>query len=109
MWVLSRKSQNRALLIYVAPTDVKLENLSQRVEFLEDKIMDSIEVIKENQERMCGDISKIKEAMYNPDAGLYARLRIIEEQRKNSSRLTWFMFTVLVGSLGAAIATILAR
>ncbi len=93
----------------MAPSDVKLENLSQRVEFLEDKIMDSLEVVKENQERMCGDISKIKEAMYNPDAGLYARLKIVEEQRKNSGRLVWFLFTVLVGSLGASIATILAR
>jgi len=93
----------------VAPSEVTLGNLSQRVEFLEDKIMDSIEIIKENQERMCGDISKIKEAMYNPDAGLYARLKIVEEQRKNSGRLVWFLFTVLVGSLGATIATILAR
>ena len=106
---MSSKSQNRPLLINVAPSDVKLENLSQRVEFLEDKIMDSLEVVKENQERMCGDISKIKEAMYNPDAGLYARLKIVEEQRKNSGRLVWFLFTVLVGSLGASIATILAR
>ena len=93
----------------MAPSEVTLGNLSQRVEFLEDKIMDSIEIIKENQERMCGDISKIKEAMYNPDAGLYARLKIVEEQRKNSGRLVWFLFTVLVGSLGATIATILAR
>ena len=71
--------------------------------------MESLEIVKENQERMCGDISKIKEAMYNPDAGLYARLKIVEEQRKNSGRLVWFLFTVLVGSLGATIATILAR
>ena len=89
--------------------DITLENLAQRVGFLEDKIMDSLEIVKTNQEKMGEDISKIKEAMYNPDAGLYARLRVIEEQRKNSSRLTWFLFTVLIGSLGAAIATLLSR
>jgi len=90
----------------VVPSDIKLENLSQRVEFLEDKIMDSLEIVKENQEKMGEDISKIKEAMYNPDAGLYARLKIIEEQRKNSGRLTWFMFTLLVGSLVMALVKI---
>ena len=87
------------------PTDIKLENLSQRVEFLEDKIMDSLETVKENQEKMGEDISKIKEAMYTPDAGLYARLKIVEEQRKNSSRLVWFLFTLIVGSAGAALTT----
>jgi fructosamine-3-kinase len=91
----------------VAPSDIKLENLSQRVEFLEDKIMDSLEIVKENQEKMGEDISKIKEAMYNPDAGLYARLKIVEESRRNSSRLIWFTFTVLVGSLVGALVKIL--
>lgn len=88
------------------PSDITLENLSQRVEFLEDKIMDILETVKENQEKMGEDISKIKEAMYNPDAGLYARLKIVEEQRKNSSRLVWFLFTMLVGTAGAAITTL---
>ena len=89
--------------------EITLENLSQRVEFLEDKIMDILETVKENQEKMGEDISKIKEAMYNPDAGLYARLKIVEEQRKNSSRLIWFLFTMLVGSAGAAISSFLSR
>ena len=83
-------------------------NLAQRVEFLEEKIMDSLEIVKESQDRMCGDISKIKEAMYNPDAGLYARLKIVEEQRKNTGRVAWCLFTVLVGSAGAALATLFA-
>jgi hypothetical protein len=90
-------------------SDIKLENLSQRVEFLEDKIMDSLEAVKETQEKMGEDISKIKEAMYNPDAGVYARLKIVEEQRKNSSRLVWFLFTLIVGSAGAAITTFLKQ
>jgi hypothetical protein len=91
----------------VPPSDIKLENLSQRVEFLEDKIMDSLEIVKDNQEKMGDDISKIKEAMYNPDAGIYARLKFVEESRRNSSRLIWFTFTVLVGSLVGALVKIL--
>ena len=89
--------------------EITLENLAQRVEFLEDKIMDSLEIVKDNQQKMGEDISKIKEAMYNPDAGIYARLKIVEEQRKSSGRLVWFLFTVFIGSLGASIATILTR
>ena len=69
------------------------------------RIEDMMMVIKEKNEEMADDISKIKEAMYNPDAGLYARLKIVEEQRKNSSRLVWFLFTLIVGSAGAAITT----
>ena len=86
-----------------------MAELATRVEFLEERIMDILETVKENQERMGADISKIKEAMYNPDAGIYARLKIVEEQRKNSSRLVWFLFTVLVGSAGAALATLFSR
>lgn len=93
----------------MSTSEITLENLSQRVEFLEDKIMDSLEIVKDNQQKMGEDISKIKEAMYNPDAGIYARLKIVEEQRKSSGRLVWFLFTVLVGSLGALIAKILTR
>jgi len=87
----------------VPPADTSLGNLSQRVEFLEDRIMDSLEIVKDNQQKMGEDISKIKEAMYNPDAGIYARLKIMEERRKYSSKLVWFLFTVLGG---ASVATI---
>mgnify|MGYP003112839641 FL=1 len=67
--------------------------------------MDILETVKANQEKMADDISKIKEAMYNPDAGIYARLRIVEEQRRNSNRMVWFLFTMLVGSAGALISS----
>ena len=64
----------------MAPTDKQtIEQLAARVEFLEDKIVDSLETVKETQARMCDDISKIKEAVYNPDTGLYARLRTLED------------------------------
>ena len=66
----------------MAPSDQQtIEQLAARVEFLEDKIVDSLEIVKETQERMCADITKIKEAVYNPDTGLYARLRTLEEDR----------------------------
>ena len=38
------------------------------------RMVDSIEVVKDRQEEMAEDISKIKEAVYNPDEGIYARI-----------------------------------
>lgn len=80
-----------------------LAKLATRVEFLEEKIINSLESVKENQERMCADIAKIKEAVYNPDNGLYARLRILEEDNKSKNRFLWLVLSMAVGSLGAAI------
>ena len=40
--------------------------------------MDGIDAVKDKQEEMADDIAKIKEAVYNPDEGLYARIRLLE-------------------------------
>ena len=50
---------------------------------------------------MALDISKIKEAVYNPDQGLYARIRALESWKNTSTRLTWIIVTSLAG-LGTA-------
>jgi chaperonin cofactor prefoldin len=41
-----------------------------------DRVVAGVDVLKDKQEIMAEDISKIKEAVYNPDEGLYARIRI---------------------------------
>lgn len=88
----------------MAPTDNQtLTELSARVEFLEEKIMDALESVKENQERMSVDIAKIKEAVYNPDNGLYARLRTLEEDVKSKNKFLWVLLSMGIGSIGAAI------
>ena len=85
------------------PENQTIVELSARVEFLEDKIMDALEAVKESQERMCADISKIKEAVYNPDTGLYARLRTLEEDNKSKNKFLWLLLSLGIGSMGAAI------
>lgn len=80
-----------------------ISELSTRVEFLEEKIMDALEIVKDNQERMGADISKIKEAMYNPDQGLYARLRILEEESKSRAKFLWILLSIGIGSIGTAV------
>ena len=80
-----------------------ITELSTRVEFLEDKIMDALEVVRESQERMSLDIAKIKEAVYNPDQGLYARLRILEEESKSRAKFLWILLSLGIGSILAAL------
>ena len=48
-------------------------------------------------------IAKIKEAVYNPDQGLYARLRELETWKSTSSKMIWTLFTSVVGLIGAFI------
>ena len=39
------------------------------------RMVDVIEMVKDRQEDMATDITQIKEAVYHPDEGIYARLR----------------------------------
>ena len=68
-----------------------------------DKVCNGIDVMSDKQEQMSEDIAKIKEAVYNPDQGLYARLRELESWKKTSSRMIWTLFTTMVGLIGAFI------
>jgi len=77
--------------------------LKARVDFLEEKIMDSLETMKQTQERMCSDISKIKEAVYNPDNGLYARLRVVEDENRQKNKIIWLIFSSFMMAVGAVV------
>ena len=68
-----------------------------------DKVCNGIDVMQDKQEEMSQDIAKIKEAVYNPDQGLYARLRELEAWKRTSSRMIWTLFTSVVGLIGAFI------
>ena len=68
-----------------------------------DKVCHGIDVIRDKQEEMSEDVEKIKEAVYNPDNGLYARLRELESWKKTSSRMIWTLFTTVVGLIGAFV------
>ncbi len=40
---------------------------------------------------MAVGIEKIKEAVYNPDSGLYARLRALEQWKESQSKVQWLV------------------
>jgi peptidoglycan hydrolase CwlO-like protein len=63
-----------------------------------DRLNDNIDTVKKQQEEISEHIGKIKEAVYNPDSGLYARLRSLEQWRDTTARNSWFIATT-VGAL----------
>ena len=84
------------------------DRINNAVEFAELKgslkrIEDVIMTIKEKNEEMAGDITKIKEAIYNPDQGIYSRLKELEAWKANISKIMWILATGALGSTGAAI------
>ena len=51
-----------------------------------DRMADNIEVVKERCEEMATSLNSLKKAVYDPDQGLYARLRERSTPRRNSSK-----------------------
>ena len=79
---------------------------NQDITHITQAIMDlkgQIERMAERQDEMLEDVKKIKEAVYNPDSGLYARLRALEQWKESQSKIQWVMLTTI---LGLTIATI---
>ena len=62
-----------------------------------DRVVDAIEVVKDKQEDMAADVKEIREAVYNPDQGIYARLRELESWKESSGKLIWLIITSIVG------------
>ena len=52
---------------------------------------------------MLENVAKIKEAVYNPDEGLYARIRALEAWKDTSSRIIWTLFTAVIGLTSALV------
>jgi peptidoglycan hydrolase CwlO-like protein len=65
-----------------------------------ERLINGIDTLAANQERMGDDISKIKEAVYNPDEGLYARLRALEQWKETQSRVQWLVTSGVIMLIG---------
>jgi len=77
---------------------------NQDLTHLTQAIMDlkgSVERMAERQEEMVDDVKKIKEAVYNPDEGLYARLRALEQWKNNQAKVQWAVITTVIGLVAA--------
>ena len=67
-----------------------------------------LDELKERQEDMAADVSKVKEAVYHPDDGLYARLRELESAQKTATRFTWMLVSSTLGILAFLITRALS-
>ena len=72
-----------------------------------DKLCLAVETVKDRQDEMLENVAKIKEAVYNPDEGLYARIRALVSWKDSSSRVIWTLFTAVIGLASAVVIKIL--
>ena len=67
------------------------------------EIKNDIERIAEKQDEMIRDMRDVKTAIYNPDSGLYARLRAIEQWKESQSKIQWGVIMTVLGLLTTTI------
>ncbi len=53
--------------------------------------------------QMIEDVKKIKEAIYNPEQGLYARVRDLEQWQQNMSKFIWSVGLAVAGLVVQAV------
>ena len=66
-----------------------------------------IQRMSEKQDEMYQDVRQIKEAIYNPDQGLYARVRDLEQWQSNMSRVAWIFGSSIVALMAKTLYDLL--
>ena len=73
-----------------------------------------LEILLDKQEELADNISKIKEAVYNPDSGLFARLRDLdiriihlETWKAANTRVMWLVGGSVAGLLVKTVWAVL--
>jgi hypothetical protein len=84
-------------------SEMQIQSLQLEINGKLERMMDGIDTLKERSEHMAEDISKIKDAVYHPDEGLYARLRGLEQWKSNASRVIWILVTGMITLFFAAV------
>lgn len=69
-----------------------------------DRLMDLLTALREGQDDSAEKLERIYKALYDPDAGLYARIRNneagideLKSFKSNMNKLTWFLTSTTVG------------
>ena len=81
----------------------KIIELEQKFLLFEQKLLSGIDSIKDNQHEAVVAIVDIKEAIFDPDKGLFARVKEVETWKQTSSKLLWIITTSTVGLVLAQI------
>ena len=61
--------------------------------------------INEKQEEMSSIINRVEKSLYEPDAGLYARVRDLEQWKKNQSKMMMMVGTATLSMVVYFIKT----
>ena len=80
-------------------TDDQIQHLTTAI--LEMKM--NLERMADKQEEMVDDVKEIKKAVYDPEQGLYARLKSLEQWRESASRIMWIITTMIVGLISTTL------
>jgi len=81
----------------------KLVELEQKFLLFEQKLLSGIDSIQDNQKEAVEAIVQIKEAIFDPDKGLFARVKEVENWKQTSSKLLWIITTSTVGLVVAQL------
>ena len=82
------------------------EDEQQKLTVMMIELSSKVETLLDKHEELAININKIKEAVYNPDSGLYARLRDLDTRilqletwKSINSRMMWVVGGSVVGLL----------
>ena len=67
--------------------DNQIQILVTEVKASFDVLSIKMDDIKEKQEEMTSIINRVEKSLYEPDAGLYARVRDLEQWKKSQSKM----------------------
>ena len=70
-------------------TDEQMQNLLTSII----EMKNNLERMAEKQEEMISDVKEIKRAVYDPEEGLYARLKALENWKESMSKVIWTIGT----------------
>lgn len=95
-----------------------VEDLNLRFSLFESKMLMSLEAIsarqieeaiksEERHKLAMHDVSKIKEAIYDPETGIFTRLRTVEESKDTASKLIWVVATSIIGISIAGVSSLI--
>jgi hypothetical protein len=68
-----------------------------------DRMADNLVVVRDRCEEISICVNKVKKAVYDPDQGLYARLRELEQWKAQTSRILWVITTSVIGLATATL------
>jgi hypothetical protein len=85
---------------------VPIDDENQHLTLMMTELVTKMQVLLDKQDELGENINKIKEAVYNPDKGLYARLSKLDARldnleawKNNNARIIWVIVTALTGLL----------